>query len=364
VKYDYLIVGAGFAGCILAERLASQLGKRILLIDKRSHIAGNAYDAYNGQGIRIHHYGPHLFHTNDMRIVDYLSQFTEWRSYQHRALAYVNGKYVPIPINRKTVNELLGLSLESESDVEEFFRQEREERVVIENSEDYVVSRVGRRLYELLYLHYTQKQWGRHPRELSPSVCGRLPIRTNLDDRYFDDKFQAIPAKGYTSMFERMIDHPNIEVQLNTRFHDVSNIAFDRLVYTGPIDEFFGYIHGKLAYRSLRFEFETHDTEYVQPVAMINYPDDTPYTRTIEFKHITGQRHPKTTLSREFPVTAGEPYYPIPSRESEGLYEKYRKEAEKLRTVTFVGRLATYRYYNMDQVTAQALKVFEEMVRR
>lgn len=364
MKYDYLIVGAGFAGCILAERLASQLGKKILLIDKRNHIGGNAYDDYNEHGIRIHHYGPHLFHTNDMRIVEYLSQFTGWRPYEHRALARVNGKYVPIPINRRTVNELLGLSLNSDKEVEEFFLREREERLVIANSEDYVVSRVGRRLYELLYLPYTRKQWGRHPRELSPAVCGRLPIRTNLDDRYFDDRFQAIPSEGYTKMFERMTYHRNIEVQLNTRFQDVRGVQFDRLIYTGPVDEYFDFVHGRLPYRSLRFEFETFEQEYVQPVAMINHPNEAPYTRTIEFKHITGQKHPRTTISREFPMKEGEPFYPVPSAQSMELYEKYRSEMRKLRTVTFVGRLATYRYYNMDQVTAQALKVFEEMAKQ
>jgi len=361
VKYDYLIVGAGYAGCVLAERLASQRGKKVLLIDRRSHIGGNAYDSLNEHGIRIHHYGPHLFHTNSETVVSYLSQFTEWHPYEHRVRSLVNGLLVPMPINRNTVNQLLGCAYRTDEEVENFFEGEREAIQEIKNSEDFVVSKVGRRLYELLYRGYTRKHWGREPSLLSPSVCGRLPVRTNIDDRYFDDRFQAMPLHGYAAMFSAMISHKNIHTELHTQFVDVPQNRFDRLIFTGPIDEFFGHSFGALAYRSLRFEFETHEKEFVQPVAQINYPNDFDYTRTTEFKHITGMLKPKTTVAKEYSLSEGEPYYPIPQREFLDLYQRYLSEAKKLSTVFFVGRLATYQYYNMDQVVAQALTLFEKL---
>lgn len=361
MKYDYLIVGAGFAGCVLAERLATQLDKKILLIDKRNHIGGNAYDSVNDIGLRIHHYGPHLFHTNDERIIKYLSQFTEWHLYEHRVMAYVNGMFVPMPINRTTVNQVLGLHFQTDEDVLQFFEREKELISEIRNSEDVVVSKVGRRLYDLLYKGYTTKHWGIDPSKLAASVCARLPIRTNTDDRYFNDRFQMMPLNGYSAMFHTMISHPNISVSLNSEFKDIENGSFDRLIYTGPIDEFFGFTFGKLPYRSLRFEFETHNTEYYQPVTQINYPNDQDYSRITEFKHITGQKNPRTTIAKEFSLAEGDPYYPIPNDDNSIIYNTYLKESLKLSTVYFVGRLATYRYYNMDQVTAQALKTFEDI---
>ena len=361
--YDYLIVGAGFAGCVLAERLASQLGKRVLLIDRRPHIGGNAYDEYNEEGILVHRYGPHVFHTNDRRVFRYLSGFTSWRPYVHKARSFVEGRLVPIPINRETVNVLFGIGLSTDEEVECFFRREREHRATMENSEDVVVAAVGRRLFDLLYRGYSLKQWGLEPRDLAPSVCGRLPVRTGLLDRYFDDAIQAIPREGYTAMFARMIDHPRIHLSLATAWSEINSTSFDRLIFTGPIDEFFGELHGKLPYRSLRFEYETHDCEFLQPVAMITYPNTFPFTRTTEFKHITGQVHPKTTIAKEYPLEIGEPFYPIPRREYVEQYRLYRREAKKLATVHFVGRLATYQYYNMDQVTAQSLMVFEKIAR-
>ena len=361
MKYDYLIVGAGYAGCVLAERLASQRDKKVLLIDRRSHTGGNAYDSLNDHGIRIHHYGPHLFHTNSEKVVSYLSQFTEWHPYQHRVRSLVNGLLVPMPINRSTVNQLLGQLFQTEKEVEQFFEHEKETIAEIRNSEDFVVSKVGRRLYELLYRGYTRKHWGREPSLLSPSVCGRLPVRTNMDDCYFDDRFQAMPLQGYAAMFSAMVSRKNIHIELKTQFVDVPQNIFDRLIFTGPIDEFFGHSFGALAYRSLRFEFETHDKEFVQPVAQINYPNDFDYTRTTEFKHITGQRNPKTTIAKEYSLDEGEPYYPIPQKEYLELYQRYLSEAQKLSTVFFVGRLATYQYYNMDQVVAQALTLFEKL---
>ena len=358
MKYDYLIVGAGFAGCVLAERLSTQLGKRILLIDRRNHIAGNAFDGMNEHGIRIHYYGPHLFHTNDDSIVNYLSQFTTWYPYEHRVLASVNGSLVPVPVNRTTINMLFGRHYTTDEEVKLFYEREREEIPFIRNSEDVVVSRMGRRLYDYIYKGYSSKHWGVDPSHLAPSVCGRLPMRTNTDDRYFDDRFQMMPADGYAAMFARMINNSLISLALTTRYEDIPPGTFDRLIFTGPIDEYFNHMFGSLPYRSLRFEFETHEREFFQPVAQVNYPNDFDFTRITEFKHITGQHHSKTTIAREFSCEAGDPYYPIPNDENGQLYRQYAKEAEKLSTVHFVGRLATYKYYNMDQVVAQALKTF------
>jgi UDP-galactopyranose mutase len=356
--YDYLIVGAGFAGCVIAERLASQRNSKVLLVEKREHIGGNAYDSTNEHGIRVHHYGPHLFHTNSEAVSGYLSQFTEWRPYEHRVRSSVGGVLVPFPINRDTVNMLLGTDLRTDADVERFFATEREAVDTVRNSRDFVISRVGIRLHDLLYEGYSSKHWGVSSAMLSPNVCGRVPIRTNTDDRYFEDSFQAIPLHGYTAMFERMLEHPNIDVELGQDYAALRGVTFNRLVYTGPIDAFFGYSYGRLPYRSLRFDFETFDTELVQPVAQINYPNDNPYTRTVEFKHITGQRHPMTTISREYPAYVGEPYYPVPNDENFALYRKYRDAADGLPAVYFAGRLASYKYLNMDQVVAQALHLY------
>ena len=284
MKYDFLIVGAGFAGSVLAERIASQLDKSVLLVDKRAHFGGNAYDEPDDDGIPVHRYGPHLFHTNDKAVFQYLSQFTQWRPYEHRALAAVDGKLVPIPINRRTVNELFGLSLTTDEEVRDFFKSELEPRKEILNSEDVVVSKVGRRLYEKLYRGYTRKQWGLDPSDLAPSVCGRLPVRTSLDDRYFDDVYQAIPLHGYTEMFKNMLFHPKIDVVLQTDFRSIAFARYDKLIFTGRIDEYFDSMHGILPYRSLRFEFETYEQERFQPVAVINYTDSQPFTRVTEYK--------------------------------------------------------------------------------
>lgn len=363
MKYDYLIVGAGFAGCVLAERLASQRDKKILLIDKRDHIGGNAYDSVNEHGIRIHHYGPHLFHTNDERIVTYLSLFTEWRPYEHRVMSFVNGTFVPMPVNRTTVNMIAGTSFRTDEDVQAFYDRAKEAVTAVRNSEDVVVAKVGRRLYELLYKGYTAKHWGLDPSQLAPSVCARLPVRCNDDDRYFDDTYQMMPAQGYTEMFKRMISHKNIAISLKTAFPEIPAGSFDRLLFTGPIDEYFGFIHGKLPYRSLRFEFETHEKEFFQPVAVVNYPNEFEFTRITEFKHIYGEQNRRTTIAKEYPLSEGDPYYPVPNEENAFRYSLYQKEAEKLKAVRFAGRLATYRYYNMDQVVGQALKTFDEIVR-
>jgi UDP-galactopyranose mutase len=359
--FDYLIVGAGFAGSVLAERLASQLNKSVLLIDKRNHIGGNAYDHYDQDGLLIHKYGPHIFHTNSLQVLEYLSQFTEWRPYQHRVLASVDGQLVPIPINLDTINKLYGLSLTS-FQLEEFFASVAEPREHIRTSEDVVVSKVGRELYEKFFRNYTRKQWGLDPSELDASVTARVPTRTNRDDRYFTDKYQVMPRYGYTHLFEKMLSHPNIKILLKADYREIEDLIPHRhLIYTGPIDEFFDYCYGRLPYRSLQFEFQTVNTPFVQSVAVINYPNDYPYTRVTEFKYLTGQEHPKSVLVHEYPCADGDPYYPVPRPENAELYKKYKALADATTRVHFVGRLATYKYYNMDQVVAQALTVFNKI---
>lgn len=359
--FDYLIVGAGFAGSVLAERLASQLNKKVLIIDKRNHIAGNAYDHYNKDGILVHKYGPHIFHTNSKDVFDHLSQFTEWRPYEHRVQASVDGQLVPIPINLDTINKLYGLNLTS-FEVEDFFKSKAEEINPIRTSEDVVVSRVGRELYEKFFRNYTRKQWGMDPSELDKSVTSRVPVRTNRDDRYFSDTFQAMPLRGYTAMFEKMLDHPNIKIMLNTDYHEILDvIPFREMIYTGPVDEYFDFKYGKLPYRSLEFKHETIDEQKHQPAPVVNYPNEHPYTRITEFKYLTGQQHPKTSIVYEYPKAEGDPYYPVPKPENAELYNKYKKLAEETPGVHFVGRLATYRYYNMDQVVAQALTLFKKL---
>lgn len=358
--FDYLIVGAGFAGATLAERLAHH-GRRVLVVEKRRHIGGNAYDEYNDDGLLVHRYGPHIFHTNAQRVWDYLSQFTAWRPYEHRVQASVDGQLVPIPINLDTVNRLYGLSLTS-FEVEAFFQGLAEPRETIATSEDVVVSRVGQELYRKFFRGYTRKQWGLDPSDLDASVISRVPIRTNRDDRYFTDTFQAMPAHGYTRMFERMLDHPNIKVLLGTDYREIQDwVPFEEMIYTGPVDEFFDLRYGKLPYRSLRFQHETHDAERFQPAPVVNYPNEHPYTRVTEFKYLTGQEHPKTAVVYEHPQAEGDPYYPIPRPENAALYKRYEALANATPGVHFVGRLATYRYYNMDQVVAQALTLFDRI---
>ncbi len=363
--FDYLIVGAGFAGSVLAERLASEEGKKILIIDKRSHIAGNAYDHYNDDGILVHKYGPHIFHTNSERVFEYLSQFTNWRPYEHRVLAYVDGKYLPIPINRTTVNELYGLNLQTDEECEAFLAARAEPVERCRTSEDVVVSKVGRELYEKFFRGYTRKQWDLDPSELDAQVTARVPTRTNTDDRYFTDTFQAMPLHGYTRMFEKMLSHPNIKIMLNTDYRDIVDvIPFREMIFTGPVDQFFDYCYGKLPYRSLEFKHETLDTEQALPVAVVNYPNDHAYTRVTEFKQLTGQQHSKTGVVYEYPRASGDPYYPIPKPECTELYNAYKQLAEETPGVHFVGRLATYKYYNMDQVVAQALSLFDKLAGR
>lgn len=364
MKYDFLIVGAGFAGSVMAERIASQLNKKVLIVEKRNHIGGNAYDEYDKYGILVHRYGPHLFHTNSEKVFRYLSQFTEWNFYEHRVLAKLGDEYYPIPINRSTINKLYKMNLKTDEEVRGFLDLRKERRHPINNSEDVIVNQVGYDLFVKFFKHYTKKQWNLEPKELATSVCGRIPIRFNEDDRYFTDKYQFMPKHGYTQMFKRMLEHKNIEVRLNTDYFDVmSEVKFDYLIYTGPIDQFFNYEYGKLPYRSIRFEFKSFKTEKYQPAPQVNHADNTEeVTRTVEHKQITEQKSDSTTISFEYPQIEGEPFYPIPTEFNRELYLKYHAKSIKNEGILFCGRLAEYQYYNMDQVVANTLKIFEEQI--
>ncbi|MGI4976373.1 MAG: UDP-galactopyranose mutase [Janthinobacterium lividum] len=359
--YDWLVVGAGFAGAVLAERLASQRDERVLVIDRRPHVAGNAFDHLDEAGVLVHRYGPHIFHTNSDAVFAHLSRFTEWRPYEHRVLGEVDGMRVPIPINLDTINTLYGLSL-TEGELEDWFAARAEPVAEIRTSEDVVVSRVGRELYEKFFQGYTRKQWALDPSELDRAVTARVPVRSNRDDRYFTDSHQAMPLDGYTAMFERMLDHPNITVRTSTDYADVlGKVSFRRLVWTGPVDEFFGHRYGRLPYRSLRFRHETLDQERFQPVGTVNFPQTEDFTRVSEYKHLTGQVHPQTSVTYEYPTADGDPYYPIPRPENQALYKRYEALADATADTVFVGRLATYRYLNMDQVVGQALATFARL---
>jgi UDP-galactopyranose mutase len=361
--YDFLVVGAGFAGSVLAERLASAGAKRVLICDRRPHLGGNAYDFHNEHGILVHKYGPHIFHTNSQTVFDYLSRFTAWRPYEHRVLADVRGKLLPVPINRTTLNGLYGLDLKDDAQAAAYLSSQVQPLETVVTAKDVVVSQVGIDLYQAFFEGYTRKQWGLDASQLDKAVTARIPARTNIDDRYFLDAFQAMPKDGYTKMFENMLDNERIEIVLATECTDVRReFPQAHTIFTGPIDEFFDYRFGHLPYRSLRFQHETHDTRRVLPVAVVNYPsEDVPYTRVTEFKHLTGQVHPRTSLCYECACSEGDPYYPIPREENQALYRQYETLARTLRDVTFVGRLATYKYYNMDQVVGQALATFNRM---
>ncbi len=355
---DYLIVGAGLTGCVLAEKLARQRNKTVLIVDKRDHIGGNCYDYYDQSGILVHKYGPHYFRTDNKQVMDYLSRFTEWRHHQYKILASVDGQLVPLPINLDTINTLYGLNLSS-FELKDFFEKVRKPVLKIKTSEDVVVNQIGQELYEKFFKGYTIKQWGLEPSELAASVCARIPVRSNRDDRYFNAKYQAMPKHGYTQMFMKLIAHPNIHLLLKTDFKVIKNhLPFKNLIYSGPIDEYFNNKFGRLPYRSLKFDFESLDQEWFQSVSQVNHPNDYDFTRIVEIKHATGQVHPKTTIVREYPSDEGDPFYPIPREQNQKLYERYRVEADKLKNTFFIGRLAQYKYLNMDEVVAHALELF------
>lgn len=359
---DVLVVGSGFAGCVAARELADS-GRKIVVIDRRAHLAGNAHDQLDRHGVLIHTYGPHIFHTNSERVVRWLSRFTDWHFYEHRVLAQVEGRRYPVPINRTTINGLYGLALD-EVGIAEYLEKVRVPRVAIRTSEDVVLSSVGSDLCEKFFRGYTRKQWGIDLSELSAGVAARVPTRTNDDDRYFGDTYQFMPSDGYTRMFERMLDHPGIEVRLNTDYFAIrGGIEPRHVIYTGPIDAYFDYCYGRLPYRSLRFEHEhLPNCARYQEVGTVNFPNDHAYTRITEFRHLTGQLHGGTSIVKEYPQGEGEPYYPIPRLENEELYQRYKSLADDQGNATFIGRLAQYRYYNMDQVVAASIKAVENIV--
>lgn len=363
-QFDYLIVGAGFAGSVLAERLASVAGRRCLVVDRRPHIGGNAYDSVDRSGILLHHYGPHYFRTNSQLVIDYLSRFTAWHDVAYKILSSTHGRLWNFPINLNTFEQFIGKSSTPE-EMRATLDKWRENIPNPRNSEEVILSQVGRPLYEMFFEGYTLKQWKRHPRELDASVCGRIPIRFNRDDRYLSEHFQALPRDGYTAVFERLLDHPLITLELGTSYREAAKrVSFRRLIYTGMIDEYFDHCFGPLPYRSLRFEPETLATEFFQPAMQINYPNDEAFTRIVEIKHATGQSNPATTIIREFPddyEPGKEAYYPIPAPDSKSLYHRYQELAASHPEVCFVGRLAQYRYYNMDQIVAMALSTFQKM---
>lgn len=361
-----LIVGAGLSGLVLAERYAS-LGKKVLIIEKRAHLGGNCFDFYNQDGILVSLYGAHLFHTNYEDVWQYLQKFSKWRAYEHKVRAWVDMQLVPVPVNIETVNRLLKLNISTESEMEDWLSKNQVKYNKPANSEEMALSRVGKYLYEKIFKNYTFKQWQKYPAELEPLVTGRIPVRTNFEDRYFSDKYQAQPINGYTQMFEKMIDSPLIELRLNCDFFEFKRdkilSKFEKIFYTGPIDKFFDYnVEGKkLEYRSLEFKFSTHDQEFYQDHAVINYPNEYKFTRIVEYKHITGQIHSKTTISKEYPTNIGEPYYPVPTANNRLLYSKYKEQTKHFKNVYFIGRLAEYRYINMDEAVKRSLELFKKI---
>ncbi|MBK8957105.1 MAG: UDP-galactopyranose mutase [Proteobacteria bacterium] len=357
---DVLVVGAGFAGSVLAERLASA-GRQVLVIDRREHIGGNAFDETDAHGVLVHRYGPHIFHTQSSRVFAYLSRFTSWRPYEHRVQALVEGRFYPIPINRTTINSLYGLDLD-EAGVAAYLASVAEPRDEVLTSEDAVLASVGRDLCDKFFRGYTRKQWGLELNQLAASVAARIPTRSNDDDRYFTDRHQAMPAQGYTRMFTRMLGHPRIRVETGVDYFAERQRWRPRLtVFSGPIDAYFDYRHGALPYRSLEFRHEHHDLPRYQHTGTVNFPNDHAYTRITEFKYLTGQDTRGTSIVKEFPRADGDPYYPIPNPDNESRYQRYKALARDERDVVFVGRLAQYRYYNMDQVVAAALKAARDV---
>jgi UDP-galactopyranose mutase len=369
MSYDIIIVGAGISGATLAERYATQKNKKVLILEKRSYIAGNCYDFYNEVGIRIAKYGAHLFHTSFDDVWDYVQKFSDWTPYEHHVLGKVDGKLVPIPVNITTVNTLFGTDIKNEKEMKQWLAKHQIANPHPKNGKEAAQARVGKVLYEKIFKNYTKKQWDKYPEELDAEVLNRIPVRTNFDGRYFSDIYQGQPAEGYTTLFQKMLAHPNITVRLNTDYFDVKDTLgkFEKLFYTGPIDQYFRDKHtdlGKLEYRSIRFVEETYDKEFYQEGPVINYPNlDEQFTRIIEHKHITKQKHPKTTITKEYSTSEGEPYYPVPNPKNRAIYEAYRKEAEKLEKdgVYFVGRLANYKYFNMDQAFKNALDLFASL---
>jgi UDP-galactopyranose mutase len=368
-KYDVVVIGAGISGAVLAERYADA-GKKVLILEKRDHIAGNCYDYVDENGILVSKYGAHLFHTNDEIVWDYVNRFAKWYPWEHKVLAKVDGQLVPVPVNISTVNKVFGLHIRTEEEMSQWLEQNRAHISFPSNGKEAALSKVGEVLYEKMFRNYTKKQWDKYPEELDASVLNRIPVRTNFDDRYFTDKYQALPEGGYTRMFNKILSHSNITVRLKTDYFSIREkiTGYEKLFYTGPIDQFFGFtqsLNEKLEYRSIRFVKETIDAEYFQENSVINYPgSEVPFTRIVEYKHFGNQQSPRTTIVKEYTTDEGEPYYPVPNARNQRIYERYQAEAAKLTDVYFVGRLANYKYFNMDQAFRNALDLFEELQRK
>lgn len=368
-NFNIVIIGAGISGSVLAERYAA-MGKKVLIIEKRDHIAGNCFDFYDDNGILTSKYGAHLFHTNDEGVWDYVNQFADWYPWSHRVIARVDDKTVPIPVNITTVNTLFRTNIKTETEMQDWLEKNRIPFDQPQNGEEAVLNKVGEVLYNKMFKHYTKKQWDKYPAELHASVLERIPVRDNFDDRYFSDTYQALPKGGYTKMFENILANPNIMILLNTDYFEVQDQLgeYEKLFYTGPIDRFFQFnenLKEKLEYRSINFVTEQLDQEYFQENSVVNYPgEEVDFTRIVEYKHFGNQQSEKTSIVKEYTVDEGEPYYPVPNDKNQEIYAQYKAEADKLTDVYFVGRLANYKYFNMDQAFRNALDLFFDLERK
>lgn len=365
----YLIVGAGLSGCVIAERISTELQSEVHLIDRRNHIAGNIHDYMDESGVMVHTYGPHAFHTNFEHVWTYLSKFTEWKPYFHHVEAYVDGQSVPVPFNFNTIEHLFPKEYANTLIVQLIEQFGINNKVtILELLQNKKFKTLAQYIYEKVFLGYTIKQWGKKPEDLDISVSGRVPIYTSRDNRYFQDKYQAIPEDGYTAMIERMIDSPHIQVELGVDFKELDRSIYSKIVYTGMIDEYFNYKLGKLPYRSLVFNLKTYNKEYYQKTAQKNFSENFDFTRITEFKHFLDQQLEKTTVAFEYPHQyeegENEPYYPIPDESNHQLYAAYKELAADEHDTIFLGRLAEYKYYNMDQIVDSALRTFEDEFRK
>lgn len=360
--FDFLIVGSGLAGSVCAEQLANA-GNEVVIIDKRNHIAGNTYDFTDTNNLLVHKYGPHIFHTDDKVVYKYLSNFTDWHSYEHRVLSYVDGKYLPFPISRITINKLYNKNFDING-FKLFIKNQRVELDKIGTGKDYIISQVGYELYEKFFKNYTKKQWDLYPDEIDSSILSRIPIRWNDDTRYFTDKYQGIPKDGYTSMVKNILDNKNIHIELEKDFFSYKKTDECKyIIYTGPIDKYFNNTYGKLNYRSIHFEHrKLGNNKFFQKVGTVNYPNDFAYTRITEFKHLTGQKSEKTSIVYEFPTRDGDPYYPVINNKNITINKKYNQLKEKQNNTFFIGRLAQYKYLNMDQVVREALDISKKII--
>lgn len=375
---DFIVVGSGLAGVVVAEQIASKLNKKVLIIEKRDHIGGNCFDHKDDNNILIHKYGPHLFHTNHKEVVDYLSKFTSWDIYNHEVLAYIDGKKVPIPFNLNTLYEVFPkqkAKILEQKLLENFEYNSKIPILELKKSNDEDLSFLADFIYEKIFLNYTAKQWGMKPEEMDSAVTARVPVFIGRDNRYFNDVYQMVPKDGYAKMINKMLKHKNIKLMLNTEFKEVCEIKendfylFDRkfegrVIYTGQIDELFDYKFGDLPYRSVNMQFETIEKDFYQEKTTVNYPNDYDFTRITEFKHIHPINTPKTTILKEYPQeyvrNKNTPYYPIFTNENQNKYNQYLEYSKEFKNLILVGRLAEYKYYDMDDIVKRALEVFKE----